>query len=149
MTPANPPSLVPRAVETPSSGADLALPPPAQRPIEPALVEKIAALVARAQAGDRAFTSADRSGANAIAAGNKAPAGSESWIAAELVRSALQVARQQSASALSEIDTLAIDHRERAMRDNTLTGFAEIEAGQAQIEAIVAQQTARLDAINR
>ena len=147
--PANPPSLLPRAIESRSSAESQPTSPVVLPVIDPVLSKELAAFVAEARAGSADFASAERSGATALAVGKGAPFGSESWIAAELVRSALQVARQRSAAALTDIDALAVTQNDRASRDATVGGLPEIQAAQTQVEAIVAGQTARLDALNR
>lgn len=146
---ANPPSLLPRAVESRSSAESKPTSPVVAPVIDPALTKALAVLVAEARAGSADFASAERSGASALAAGAGAPFSSEPWIAAELVRSALQVARQRSAAALTDIDALAIAQNDRASRDATVGGLREIQAAQTRVEAIVAGQTARLDALSR
>lgn len=146
--PANPPSLLPRAIETQALTTEPAPPPVLPGPIDAGLAKKIAVLLEEARSGDQAFVSAERSGAAALSAGHKAALGSESWIAAELVRSALQVARQRSAGALSEIDSLAITQGELASRNASIGGVSDIQLAQTEIEAIVSRQTARLDALN-
>lgn len=148
-TPANPPSLLPRAIEAQTS-MDKQPEPATQTPVvDAALMEKLSSFVADARAGDEDFLRAEQSGATALASGGSAPTGSEPWIAAQLTRSALQVARQRSAAALTEIDALAIAQSERASRDAKIGGLSEIRSAQAQVEAIVAAQTARLEALNR
>jgi hypothetical protein len=147
--PANPPSLLPRAIETRSDRAPSESSPIMSSPISPALASKLAALVTEARLGDADFASADRSSATALAAGRNAPTGSESWIAAEIAISALQVARQRSAGALADVDTLAVNQGELASRDATTSGLLEIQSAQAEIEAIVARQTARLNSLGR
>jgi hypothetical protein len=147
--PANPPSLLPRAVEkqneamaaTPSIGAPDA--------IAPALALKLNALLIEAKAGNADFVKTESAGSSALVAGRNASQGSEAWIAAELVRSALQVARQRSAGALAEIDTLAIDQAALAARESAAGGLTEILTTQAEIEVIVAQQTTRLQRLSR
>ncbi len=148
-TPANPPSLLPRAIETRPEAAAQPSSVVLSKRITPALAAKINALLIEAKAGDAEFVATEVTGNSAVAAGRRALQGSEAWIAAELVRSALQVARQRSAGALAEIDTLAINQGELTSRDSTVGGLAEIIATQAAIEAIVARQTARLEALNR
>ena len=146
--PANPPSLLPRAIETRSS-AEKPLPSVGAPALEPALVEKLATLVVEARAGDADFARAQQSGAATLAAGAKASFGSESWIAAEQVISALQVARQRSAGALTAIDALAIAQNDRAAQSPSVGGLAEIQLAQAEVEAIVAAQSVVLDRFSR
>jgi hypothetical protein len=147
--PANPPSLLPRAIEKRAEA--VILPPRVEVPksVDPALPAKINALLVDARAGEADFGKTLASGRMALASGRTASAGSEAWITAEIVLSALQVARQRSASALSEIDTLAINQGELASRDSTVGGLLEIQTAQTEIETIVARQTSILDALNR
>ncbi len=147
--PANPPSLLPRAIEKRAEAVTPPSPVEAPKRVDPALSAKINALLIEARAGEADFANTQVSGGMALASGRTASAGSEAWIAAEIVLSALQVARQRSASALSEIDTLAINQGEFASRDSTVGGLIEIQAAQAEIEAIVARQTGSLDALSR
>jgi hypothetical protein len=118
-------------------------------PIEADLATKIALLLEEARSGDDDFVIEERSGAAALSAGRNALPGSDGWIAAELVRSTLQVARQRSAGALAEIDSLAITQGELASRNPLVGGVAEIQLAQSAIEAIVSRQTARLDSLSR
>jgi hypothetical protein len=148
-TPANPPSLLPRAIES-RPEANLTVPQPlATKPISAPMALQIAKLVAEAKSGDADFAKANQSGGATVMAGRSAPLGSEAWVAAELVRSALQVARQRSAAALAEIDSLAVMQGELSSRDPNAGGLTEIQAAQTEIEAIVARQTARLAALSR
>jgi hypothetical protein len=147
--PANPPSLLPRAIETRSDAeaAPSAITVPNE--ISPALSAELNALLIDARAGDADFAKAQSAGNAALVSGKSASAGSEAWIAAQLVLSALQVARQRSANALAKIDTIAINQSELASRNATVGGLSEILAVQAEIELIVARQTARLDELTR
>ena len=147
-TPARPPSLLPRSIE---SRAEAPPPPPAAIPVpvDAATAAKLAALVAEANAGDADFTKADQSGARAIAVARNAPDGSEAWIDGELVQSVLQVARQRSAAALAEIDALAIARGQLSYSDAGVGGLAEIQSAQSEIERIVSRQTARITELSR
>lgn len=123
--------------------------PLAIRPVSAPMALQIARLVAEAKAGEADFAKVNQSGGATVMAGRSAALGSEAWVAAELVRSALQVARQRSAAALAEIDSLAVMQGELAPRDPRAGGLAEIQAAQTEIEAIVTRQTARLDRLSR
>jgi hypothetical protein len=147
--PANPPSLLPRAIESRQEISSIVAPMPTTRPTDPALLIKLKALVAESKGGDADFTKAELSGTGAIAAGRGAAPSSEAWIAAELVKSALQVARQRSAGALAEIDSMAVTMSELTASDPTIGGMADIQLAQSEVEMIIARQTARLDAITR
>jgi hypothetical protein len=140
------PSLAQRPIE--KLGLGSAVPPPASPTVpvaaDAALSAKIASLVSEAEAGNRAFASADRSGAASIQAGRRAREGSETWIEGETARSALEAARQQSAEALAALDTLLVAQTEAAGG-----GIAELTAAQERVSAIVTRQTDRLAALTR
>ncbi len=148
-TSANPPSLMPRAIEIRAQAVADPAPVSTPREITPTQAATIKALLIEARAGDAEFAKAQSSGSNALVSARNAASGSEAWIAGELVISALQVARQRSAGALSEIDTLAINTGDLAIRDATVGGLFEISAAQTEIAAIVARQTARLESLSR
>ena len=148
-TPANPPSLLPRAIETQRDTPAERPAAPTAKEIDPVLVAKIAALLRDAKGGDADFKKTESVGSAALTSGRNAATGSEAWIASEVIISALQVARQRSAAALAEIDTLAIDQGVLASRDQTIGGMFEIATAQTEIEAIVARQTARLVVFSR
>jgi hypothetical protein len=149
VAPANPPSLMPRAIESRRDVSPTPPPAVAARPASASLMAKLAALLADAQAGERDFAKASATGGAALKAGRAAAPGSEAWIAAQQVQSALQVARQRSAAALAEVDTLAVTQGELESRDPAAGGFVQIQAAQAEIEAIVARQTAMLERLTR
>lgn len=148
MTPANPPSLLPRAIETATDASAGARPPVVRRAIEPAVAAAVRAALAEAEAGDAEFVRIEAGAQSALAGGRSAAPGGEAWIAAELVRSALQVARQRSANALASIDSLAIEQHERASRDPATGGLDVIDTARSTIEAIVDRQTAQLAMIS-
>lgn len=120
-----------------------------RRPTELALAKQIGALVVAARAGADEFAAADRTGTRAIANGRGTAQGSEAWVAAQLVRSALEVARLRSAEALADIDRLMIAQSELAARDGTIGGLDELLAAQSEIEPIVARQTERIATLDR
>ena len=148
-TSANPPSLLPRAIERRSDAVATPPPAPVAAPLEPALASSLAALVREAVAGDRDFASVARTADGTIAAGRNAAQGSERWIAAELARSALVAAHQRSAAPLAEIDTLTVARADMVANDPALGGLSEYQTAQAQVEAIVARQSTKLDDLNR
>jgi hypothetical protein len=147
--PANPPSLLPRAIETRRDDSAASQTPIAVAPISTSLAVTLAALIAEAKAGDADFEKTIRSGGTTVTAGRSATLGSESWVAAEQIRSALEVARQRSASALAEIDSLAVNQSELASRDPGAGGLTEILSAQVEVVTIVARQTAQLELIRR
>jgi len=143
------PSLLPRPIETRANTPPIEPTAVTPGPIDAALGRRIEALLADARSGDSAFTRAEREGGGAIAAGRGAAEGSERWLAAEQARSALSAARQISAAALSEIDSLLTEQVNQATGNAALGGVAELTAAQSEADAIVARQTARLDALRR
>ena len=148
MEPARPPSLGHRTIETTTQMIEPAPVPPPVIPADAALTEKIAALIAEVRAGDAAFAKADTDSGRMVA-GLRAAEGSEAWIVAQEALSALQSARQQSATALGEIDSLAVARAADAAENPTLGGLAELASAQADAEAVVARQTARIEALTR
>lgn len=138
------PSLAPRPIEKLGEAPAPSPAPVTTVPADLALLQRIAALTSEAQNGDEIFRNEDRNGASAIAAGRRAPEGSEAWIAGETARSALEAARQQSSDALAALDQLLVERT-----NSNAGGVAEIEAAKAAAEAIVARQTERLDTLTR
>lgn len=149
MAPANPPSLAPRAIETRGEAVDPQPTTPAVRPLDASLSSRIAALLAEATSGDSEFAKAEASGSATLAAGRKAAEGSEAWIAAQTAQSALEIARQRTASALAEIDSLVVAQAEATARDPSEGGLSELQAAQAVIEAMVNRQTTRIEELIR
>ena len=98
------PSLAPRAAEA----VDPRVPIPSEvvaGPADPALVARIAELLAEVRSGDAAFQSAAQN-AEALAAA-AGPAQSESWIAAQEALSGLVAARGPVTRAIADLDALA------------------------------------------
>ncbi|MFM9978520.1 MAG: hypothetical protein ACKVOP_10820 [Sphingomonadaceae bacterium] len=150
MAAARPPSLAPRAIEKAEAGAPAASSPaPAPvRAIDAALAARIAAAVASLRASDADFETAAKEGAATLASGRGTATGSERWIAAQQVLSALQAARQRSADALAELDSLTVAQIDANAADPTIGGIAELQAAQAEADTIVSRQTQRIDAAN-
>jgi len=104
--PVAPPSLLPRAAEA----IDPRVPverPMNDRPVDPALASRLAALVDQARSGDSAFQPAAAE-AERLAAAAGAPQ-SEGWIAAQQALSAAIAARDPTVKALGDIDLLGAD----------------------------------------
>jgi hypothetical protein len=149
MAPANPPSLAPRAIEMRADAVDPVPSMPPAQPLDSSLASRIAALLAEATAGDADFAKSEASGSSALAAGRKATEGSEAWIGAQAAQSALEVARQRTAAALGEVDSLVVAQAEAVARDPSTGGLSELQAAQAVIEAMVNRQTARIEQLTR
>lgn len=154
------PSLAPRAVERELSGnpPPPCLPPgsaaPAPTPGAPAAVAvavaddpelgaRIAALLAEARRGERAFSALlARAQASARRAG---AAGSEAWIAAQQDVSRLEAARAPTVDALTELDRLALARSDAAISEadrNRLVAAAE------EVRRLAEAQREQLDRLN-
>ena len=143
---ADAPSLAVRPIELRPD--TVAVAPPIVGPVAPALAARIAALVARAQQGDRDFTLSPAQ-TSSLRRGLAAPQGSETWIDAQTRRSALEVARDASTDALSELDALLLATETRVADGSSEGGSAEVRAAVAQVGAIVARQAEVLAALTR
>ncbi len=147
-TAADPPSLLPRAIES-QSREIITAPADAPAAADTVLVARLKRLFDDARAGDAMFAAAEKSNASSLNMRRTAVEGSEAWIATEMARSALEVARQRSASALADVDALLVENTEAASGGNKVAGLAEILAVQSEIAAIVDRQTRRLNTLTR
>lgn len=138
------PSLLPRPIEQQVANPPAVPEPQPPAPADAALQATIAATLNRARAAEAAFRREEPGATRTIAAGRGAAAGSETWIAAELARSVLDSARADAVAALGELDTLLV-----ARIDTNGTGIAELQAAQAEVDAIVGAQNERLAALSR
>jgi hypothetical protein len=145
----NAPSLLPRAIEKQATTTPPIPAPVNVAAITPALQSQVAQLLARVKAGDSSFSKADRDSNRLILAGRRAAEGSESWVAGQQAQSVLEAARQDSAAALAEIETLLLAQTQAASADAALGGVPELAAAEAEASAIVERQTARLQELTR
>jgi hypothetical protein len=138
-----PPSLLPRAGEAIDPRVAVVR-PMNDRPVDPALAARLAALITQAHVGDEAFQpAAAEAGRLAAAAGGRQ---SESWVAAQESLSAAIAARAPTARALGDIDALG------ATRLQTQGGLAPndlaaIRDAGATVGAIDARQAETIAAI--
>lgn len=95
------PSLSPRPFETRTVVAPA--PPPEIAPSNAATASRIAASVAKAEAGQAAFDTALSSARKLVGVSSR-QVGSESWIAAQMAVSRLERTREPVQSALAELD---------------------------------------------
>jgi hypothetical protein len=134
------PSLARRPIES----RDLNAPVPEAAPAaaaEPALQDELAALVERAEAGQRNFAALlPRAHSAAGAAGAEA---SESWIAAQQLLTGLESARAETTGALARVDAL-LSERVLGRSD---AGLAELDAAAQRIGALADAQQASIDAV--
>ena len=136
------PSLAPRAVERRGMEEPVAT-PVAARAADAALRARIDAALAEVRRGQSGFSDLlSRTEAAASAAG---AAGSESWVSAEQLLSALENARGPSPAGLAEIDSLLTTR----LAAGETAGAAELEAARAEALPIVEAQDATLDRLQR
>ncbi|MBA2919437.1 hypothetical protein GON01_10280 [Sphingomonas sp. MAH-20] len=134
------PSLAKRPIED----RDLSEPvrqvaPPA--PADASLKAQIDGLVARARAGQSGFA-ALLPKAESAASGAGAD-GSESWVVAQELLSALESERAPSTTALAELDALIAER----VKTGSEAGLTELQAADAEVGAIVEAQQRDLDRI--
>jgi hypothetical protein len=114
------------------------------RPADASLTSRLAQLVAQAHAGDGEFEPAAAE-AQRLAAGAGAPQ-SESWIAAEEALTRAVAARDATARALGDIDTLGGD-RLQANAGLAPSDLAAIQRASAEVGAIDERQSRTIKAI--
>jgi hypothetical protein len=139
-----PPSLQPPAAEAIDTRVPVEAPVNA-RPATPALVTRLAGLLAQARAGDADFAPlVQRAEQSAASAG---PRGSESWLAAQQDLSAASAARGPTARALSDIDALGADALQ-SQGGLAPADLAAIKRAAEEVAAIDRRQAARIASIS-
>lgn len=135
------PSLAPRPGE-----GDISLAEPERPDIavasDPALRQRVAALRAHADEGQRAFDAVYATAASAI--GRAGPGGSESWIEAQQALSRLEAARGPTPAALVALDQLST---ERSQAATNAEDFALIGTALADVTRLSEAQDARLETL--
>jgi len=139
------PSLAKRAVE--DAPMAQVTPPPVPVAADAALKAQLGKLSAQAQAGKTAFDNAYPSADRATQAARGAPVSSDGWIAAQVLVSSLESARNDSVSALASLDTLYIERSNAIAEGEEQGGTEEIDAARSTALAIVDGQNDRLDAL--
>ena len=132
------PSLARRPIESRDLSEPVreAAPPVAA---EAQLSSEIEGLVNRARVGERDFAALlPRAEAAAAAAGAE---GSEGWLAAQQLLSALEAARGTTTSALGRLDAMLA---QRVLARNE-AGFADLQSAQQQVAALAEAQQRRFD----
>ncbi|MDB5714229.1 MAG: hypothetical protein JWO15_1626 [Sphingomonadales bacterium] len=145
----NAPSLMSRPIEKQANTTPPVAAPVNTAPITPALQRQINDLLAKVRDGDSAFTRVDEARSRLIVAGRGAAEGSEAWVVGQQAQSELEAARQDSAAALGELETLLLAQTQAAASDATVGGVAELTEAQAEASAIVTRQGARLAELTR
>ncbi|NNM75780.1 hypothetical protein HJG53_02520 [Sphingomonas sp. ID1715] len=134
------PSLARRPIESRDLNAPPAEPAPVQA-ADPALRSEIGSLVDKAEAGQRSFAALLPRAETA--ASNAGAEGSESWVAAQQLLSALEAARTDTTSALARIDALVVE-KVAAKSD---IGLAELQQASERVGALADAQQASIDAV--
>jgi hypothetical protein len=139
------PSLQPRAAERIDPRVPIER-PLNDRPVTPALAEKLAALIGQARSGDAAFGPIAEQ-AERLAAAAGAPQ-SDGWVAAQQALSAAVAARAPTTGALGDIDALGANalQAQGGLAPNDL---AAIQDAGAQVGAIDQRQAARIKALQQ
>ncbi len=134
------PSLLPRASETRDESEPVAT--PAKLVSDPALDAKLAALARTLGEAATAFPPIAAKAKALVGAAKSGGRGSDAWLAAQSLLADLDVLRAQSLTALSEIDTLAIDRGVAG-----LPAYPAIETLRTAAEAQVKAQGDEIDMI--
>lgn len=134
------PSLARRPVES-GDMSEPVRPIATPAPASASLSKQVGDLVARAKQGEQEFAALLPRARSAAAASGKE--GSETWLTAQQLLSALEGARAKSTAALSELDALATS----ALNSDAETGTTELAAANAEVAAIVNKQQAALDEV--
>lgn len=112
--------------------------------IDPALAQRLYALVAQASAGEAAFRDAAAAAEQLVSAAG--PRQSESWVVAQQALSAAVAARAPTTRALAEIDAIAAEALARA-GGIAPADLGAIQAAAAEVGEIDRAQAARIDAM--
>ncbi|WP_420139218.1 hypothetical protein [Sphingomonas sp.] len=130
------PSLGPRAVEKQPIDMPLMDGSEAEQPADAALTQRIASLVAAAEAGQKDFVEHQAAAAAAISRAAGAGVGSDAWIAAQEALTSLDSARGATRDAAASLDALREDPANAAPGNRNA-----IEAAAAQITQIAQAQS--------
>jgi hypothetical protein len=140
------PSLAKRPFEKMPVASNDPLPPPPPLPIpetDIGVLQRIAAVVAKAEAGSQGFSTAINRARPVLARASGAAPQSEAWISGQMELSAVERAREPVQSALADID--------QEYRSAISAGATElidpIHAAMEKVEAMDASQAASLAAI--
>jgi hypothetical protein len=138
------PSLMPRAVEKQPIDMPVTAAIEADTPVDPALQVKIAAQVAAAQAGDKAFTAQQAETEKAVARASGAARGSDAWVEAQEAVTALESARIAVRDAAAAIDALRDDPANAAPGNRNA-----IDAAAAEMTALETKEVDAVAALNK
>lgn len=135
------PSLLPRPIERLALAVQTPEPTTVPTPLDTSIAARADLVVRRAQSADAAFGSLANALRGVIAHGGGAPPGSDPWVAAQNARSKLVSARQVTSAVLADLDALLTQSRPAGAAT-----IAYVEARQRRIDALVARETAAIDA---
>lgn len=139
------PSLRPRPFEVAGGVAPLPPAPPAP-PARPEVVARVAALVGRAEEGQRAFVRELAATRPAVARAGAAD--SETWIRAQQQVSALDASREATVSAMAELDALTLSGVDAAGMTLGENDLAAIREGSERIAALLEAQHAAIASLS-
>lgn len=134
------PSLAPRPVEQLSFEEPIKVDPPVA--VDPALRGRANGLLAQAREGDRAFEAAYAQALPLVRGAGAA--GSDSWLQAQEAISRVESARIAATTALADLDRLVAESSDDPVNDAL---WAEIEQARGQSQAVIEDQSRRLDAM--
>ena len=137
------PTLAPRAVEKQPIEMPVTTATEAESPVDAALVAKIAALVASAEAGDKTFSELRLRTADVVSRASGTAQGGEAWVAAQEAVTALESARGPVHDAAGAVDALRVDPANAAAGNRNA-----IDAAAARIEAIERAEAAAIAELN-
>lgn len=139
------PSLAPRAIEAQRDvPVPVVVPLDAGGTVDAALSNRIATLLADATRADQSFAGVLQTQRPRIRAAAGAARGSDDWIAGQMARSELVSARQRTSEILSDADTLLV---EEGLKGTGSAGLDAIRQAQRRINAMIASETAAIDAL--
>lgn len=122
-------------------------------PVPPAVVseglpERLAALLAQADAANAAFASRQPSATRTINAAAGAAKGTESWSVASVALTGLEKARSQAALPLADLDRLEADASNRAVEGSD-ADIKAVRDARVRVEAMVDAQSAVIDSLRK
>lgn len=138
------PSLAPRPIE--KRGEDIAVKPPVQDgQADATLLAKIAQLRTQMDAGDKSFSDMLPRVTQAVNAGRSAAGGSEKWVVAQQMLSALESARAPTVMAVAELDSLYLAQIDAIAAGRATGGADELRAAQQDGSQLAQKQQVRID----
>lgn len=140
------PSLSKRPYEGVPAIDETAAPPPAQMAaLPPALKKAVDAAVRQSNSAHQAFLADLPKVKQSVSAARGAAPSSESWVAAQVELSTLEIDRSPSVSALADIDSLYLQRLDQEFAGEGKGAAALIAQSRQKIEAQVSAQQSEID----